>query len=687
MLQAKLRPRRVTLKSDFIEKQNKCSTLLKILKSTLTQFYILLNLVLKTTRTLKQFFMKKLFLWLILSIVATLLLYSCQEEDFQENINQAVILTEESINLDNPLYRDFFDFNYFSSSPLSQRNGGLIGLSEQTYEFQPSTLDAYEEVTTIIYFQEMAKPFLGDLIRKDGYPIWDRSINLPSSETDLLYAVPFSKVDGDEITAMLVVTRYDGNIRFTYWTKEELGELLFREDIYQSHIDMAELTLEANTWTYANDETELQRTLDEMERMPLNDSRCSPTYVEGETFEWGCTSAIVAETEVRSGGTGCPPGTYEGWVSVGVTQIFVSWDGCDDADDGGGNGGTPPGTGWPGDGTNGGNGGSPGSGSTYTGNNTNVGTDLGWNGGTIIGELGDTKGGKDFTPNLYLITELGNNQYYFSLQERKWLKENPDVLSQIMEYINQNGGTLNDEQQGNITDHAWLAQTFTNFDPSEYPIGSNEWTEAATEIIMNSYPEWSLEPNLQEGINESLSLTLKEFYEYIGSLEQQVAGSVLLPHSKKVEDNSISNDGIPQGIIQFDYNIVGTEYDGYNPKFRIGFNYEGYPTTIEEEDMGNLFVDFKQNITNFIYLDMGEFTPTGPITHMNGNMGQNPVNVLVITVLGDLTLGVKVAKMIDYTVTRSVTVEFNLFMSSNYDWVNNPNEPRFIASDLHINGI
>lgn len=107
--------------------------------------------------------MKKLFSWVTFYMVATLLLYSCQEEDFQENINSSL---EESINfedLDNPLHRDFFDFNHVSFA-LSQRDGGLIGLSEQTYDFQPSTLNAYEEVTTIIYYQELAKPFLEDLI-------------------------------------------------------------------------------------------------------------------------------------------------------------------------------------------------------------------------------------------------------------------------------------------------------------------------------------------------------------------------------------------------------------------------------------------------------------------------------------------------------------------------------------------
>jgi hypothetical protein len=286
-----------------------------------------------------------------------------------------------------------------------------------------------------------------------------------------------------------------------------------------------------------------------------------------------------------------------------------------------------------------------------------------------------------------LISQLENYNDLFTEEELLWLSQanNQNVVAQIIEYINQNGGTLSDEQQNNIADHVWLAQTFPDFDASD--IGSDAWVETATEAIIDSYLEWSLEPGLEEGISESLPLTLEEFHEYIGSLEQQVIGSVILPHSNKVENNSISNDGIPQGIIQFDYNIVGTEYDGYNPKFRIGFNYEEYPTTIEEDDIENLFIDFKQTV-GVIYTDMGTFTPTGPITHTNGNMGQEPTtNVLVITVLGDLTLGVKAAKIFDYTLTRSVTIEFDLFMSSNYDWVNNPNEPRFIASNLHINGI
>ena len=247
-----------------------------------------------------------------------------------------------------------------------------------------------------------------------------------------------------------------------------------------------------------------------------------------------------------------------------------------------------------------------------------------------------------------------------------------------MEYINQNEGTLNNEQQGNITDHAWLAQTFTNFDVSEYPIGSNEWTEAALEIISEEYGiEWIYNPTPNTESNSAGSIE-----EVVDYFENSSDEGTAFASSMDETNQFVMSSSTPKGFLAVSFDLS----EGFitNNNIYLNFKYEGFLNNgtplLQEGDVEVLDVDWNEEIGITNPTVFFELTPdSAEASNTVGNPYDSNALTLHIHLVGKIKRGIKLTDKYDVTRKTNVALDFYLEATDGSTWTDLSN-PRFLST-------
>ncbi len=585
--------------------------------------------------------MKNLFLFIMFLMSSTLIFYSCKE-DVPSEINQM-----EDLNL-KQTHKNFFDWDYYQITHLGVKSQTNSKMNNPTSN---QNLNLTQEVFDIMDSWLQPSPLFGQIVSEIGFPIWSHSW---SKEIDLqngLVIIPFAKGNSNQISAIFRCNKLNDEwfFKLLYVDNNNLGVTqnnkimhLKTKEFFNKEVFNHSSMINSYDVLYINQNKQAGNNSNTSNREALN-------CYEIEVCE---CKAIAKTTSYSSNLTKCPE--YHSLVCDNYTDC--SWETTES--DGG---------------------------IILTTNTT------GGSGSSSDGTL-DTGESSTHHPSSGTCSSspsqvLGDYASLFDFDgELAWLSSNCDVLQELNDYIQANGGVLDDIQQQHLVDHVWLSMNYTGFNNEGNLIGSDGWMSSALEVLSTDYGfEWELNPNIDPSVPNTQTISeLLESLEFISD-----EGSTLV--SEIYETNLINNT--PKGSTSMYFDILETNQGGWlglNNEIHIDFNYDGFP------NQGSPILD-QSNIT-IVEVEWDEETNlyTNPLlwldvhdnsTIINNQIG-NPVNPNAQTILihmsGIINRGIQLTEKYVISTKTDVILNFYLETSDGNTWLD-INNPRFLNSSwLHV---
>lgn len=186
------------------------------------------------------------------------------------------------------------------------------------------------------------------------------------------------------------------------------------------------------------------------------------------------------------------------------------------------------------------------------------------------------------------IPSLGVYNILFSEADKTWLQQNPVVVNQLTNYLNDHNGILNDEKLSIFLDHLWLAMNLNNFNNS-FAIGTSDWFQEGFLQIGNIFGLTSqFQGNSPSNINNSSQHT--SFEEIYNLLNADINNTTFENNISQI--GGFTNNNIPSG------QVTGDAYaGGVFTRLDIVFNYAGSPSTLHAD---NISVQLTGNFLNSV---------------------------------------------------------------------------------------